>query len=596
MSIQSSISLIAGLAYIPLFIVLSANRPWQRQKKIFALFLISMMLWSFGGSLFRSELLIDYKMLLAKAVLCFLLAGITLLHYFLRSYCNIKTLGNRLVAVAAGIVLVAIIALIPERISMADGTVPIYGPWVLIMAVYALGLLGYDIYAMIVKLRSTVDPHVHNQLVYLIVGVSVAVVLSAFSATTAGLQYPWSQVGNLLMALLMTYAVVRHQLLDLRLVLRWGLTTLSMLVIGAVAYLLLYLTGRFLLKINVGDLFFLLSIGVALFFGFIIFQMRRPLAVQIDKMFFRDSYAYRKELHNFAKIGIKGVLNLDEFGKELLNLFCGAIRCRQAFLLLPQEKTGDFYIRFSAPSNEDRPSFIMKSDSPVMQWIRRENTYLSKEKLDVEAEFKGLWKEERDSILQLNIQLFLPIVSRGNVIGLLALGEKWNKSRYTLEDIDLSERILGNVATSLEKEYLQDQLRKREQELSLINRLAGVISSSLDVQQVYDAFVAQLKGVVEVDYTAVALIEGNDLFRRSIERRRFGLANRAKGPHGQHRGGVGFDQQETVLRDGPVDRREILDGARVSEARHQVSAVFASCQQGYGTRRPHSGKQETTRL
>ena len=37
---------------------------------------------------------------------------------------------------------------------------------------------------------------------------------------------------------------------------------------------------------------------------------------------------------------------------------------------------------------------------------------------------------------------------------------------------------MANVATSLEKEYLQDQLRKREQELSLINQLAGVISSS----------------------------------------------------------------------------------------------------------------------
>ncbi len=102
------------------------------------------------------------------------------------------------------------------------------------------------------------------------------------------------------------------------------------------------------------------------------------------------------------------------------------------------------------------------------------------------------------------------------MIGLLALGEKQNKGRYTLEEINLSEKTINDVAASLEKEYLQDQLRKREQELSLLNQLAGVISSSLNIQEVYDAFVKELKEIVQVNYTAIALIESNQIYFAAI--------------------------------------------------------------------------------
>ncbi|MDD5703985.1 MAG: histidine kinase N-terminal 7TM domain-containing protein, partial [Dehalococcoidales bacterium] len=226
MNIQSLISLLAGLAYIPLFIVVGTNRPWQRQKKFFALFLVSMMLWSFGGSLFRSDYLIDYKIFLAKIVLCFLLLGITNMHYFLQTYydTNTRSINNLLVYLGFSIVLMVIIFLIPQSISIDGVIFPVYGPWVYVMTIYGFGLLGYDIYVLGSKLRSTVNPVVHNQLIYLTAGVGIAVIFTGFSATTLGQQYPWAQVGNLLMALLMTYAVLKHHLLVLRLVLRRGLT------------------------------------------------------------------------------------------------------------------------------------------------------------------------------------------------------------------------------------------------------------------------------------------------------------------------------------------------------------------------------------
>ena len=93
MNIYSLISLIATLAYVPLFLILIANRPWQRQKQTFAVFLMAIMLWGLGGFLFRSDYLVAEKIYIAKAILCICTLVITSLHYYLRTYYEKKAPG-----------------------------------------------------------------------------------------------------------------------------------------------------------------------------------------------------------------------------------------------------------------------------------------------------------------------------------------------------------------------------------------------------------------------------------------------------------------------------------------------------------------------
>jgi diguanylate cyclase (GGDEF)-like protein len=516
MNIQSLIPLIAAIAYIPLLVVLYANRPWQRQKQVFALFLVAAMMWSFADSLFRSDFLADGKTVIAMVILCIVAFCATELHYFLRTYYETKKPGIPVAYIIMALSFIWIILFVPERVTVDKGVAPVYGIWVYPLLASYIVLIGRDVYILIKKVRTLVDPVVRNQLVYLLVSIFISAMIIVFSTGRMVQDYPLAHVGNFIMALLLTYTVIKHQLLDLRIVLRRSLAIVSMIAIGAGICLLLYVIGHFLLHIEIITVNFLLGIAAALLIAFVIYQLRHIAIGLIDKLFYRDSYEYRQKLKDFTENRIRGVLNLDEMGNELLNLLCGAIRCRQAYLMLPHEDTGDFYVRFSVGPTQVVLSFSVKNDSPIIQWLQKTKTYLPKERLDIAPEFKGLWKEELESIAQLNIQMFVPVISRNYVIGLLALGEKQNNNRYSLEDINYCERIINNTATSLEKEYLQDQLRKREHELSLINRLAGVISSSLNIQEVYDAFAGELQDVVETDYTAICLIEGNEIYFAAV--------------------------------------------------------------------------------
>ncbi len=325
-----------------------------------------------------------------------------------------------------------------------------------------------------------------------------------------------AQVGNCILAFILTYTVIRHRLLDLRLIARRGLSLLLMAIVGIGVYLVLFAVAHVLFNIEIVPSNLVLGMGIALIITLVILQIRSFTSSQIDKLFYRESYSYRRQLNSLVRDRIRRLISLDELGSELLTLLSGSLRSKKAFLLLPQEDGADFYVRFALPPISNGADFTIKKDSPLLEWLAKENTYLPRETLEIAPEFKGLWNEEKETIRRLDIQLFLPIVNRGKMIGLMMLGERVDKRRYTLEDINLAERVIRDIATSLEKEYLQDQLRKREQELSLINQLAAVISSSLNINDVYDAFADELQEVVEADYTAICLIEDNEIYFAAV--------------------------------------------------------------------------------
>ena len=199
MNIYSLISLIATLAYVPLFLILVANRPWQRQKQTFAVFLTAIMLWGLGGFLFRSDYLVNEKLYLAKAILCILLLVITSLHYYLRTYYEKRAPGFPLAYIVTALLFVVVLLFMPEGVILGEIAVPVYGGWLYLLAAYGAGILGWDIYQLVKKIRTTSDPVIHNQLVYLLLGISILIVFAISSFSSFGQEFPLVHVGNFLM-------------------------------------------------------------------------------------------------------------------------------------------------------------------------------------------------------------------------------------------------------------------------------------------------------------------------------------------------------------------------------------------------------------
>ncbi len=514
MGLQEIIPLLAAIAYMPLLIILLFNRPWRKQNTLFALYLTAAMTWGLSTLLLRSETLLEHKLVLFRInIFCFVWVTVQY-YYFLRFYLHqsgggIMRFGYAMLALIA---IAAILGYLPEDVTFQAGVVsPSSGWWIILVAIPLSVILATILYLLIRRLRVSTDPIERNRIVYLLAGIGIVSALVLASIPPLGDTFPFAHIGHLINACVLTYTTLRYQLLDTRLIVRRALTYISL--IGILLFIftswLVLLFYGFRILLNIGSV-----IGVAVLTALtaVTFwsRARAYFYQKTEELFYGKSYDDRQELSDFLRNKIRGVFSLRELSEGLLTPLVKVVGCRQAHMLISESASGDFVAEFSEPTPAPKTVLRIKKNSPIAEWLKRENRYLTRETLDIHPEFRGLWEEELDRATSLDIELLFPVVSRDNLIGILALSRK-KTGKYSLEDTNFVENIASQVAISLEKEYLQEELRKSEEELSLINRLALVITSSLNIQEIYDAFVSGLRKVLSVDFATVALVEGTEI-------------------------------------------------------------------------------------
>ncbi len=513
MNIHALIPLIAAITYIPLFAILLANRPWQRQQRIFLLFLIPAILWSLSDTFGRSDFFMPNKLLLVELVFCFGVWMVVQYHYFLCSFYDTRAIRVPLVyGVLAGFIVLAALGYVPRGIDItASGIHVDYGNWMLLPAAVLLIVVGKDIYSLWQKRRISANIAERNQISYLFLGFAAFAVFSIVSLSAPfGGEYPLAHIGNLAMACTLTYAVVAHHLLDVRVIFRRALLWFSLGVVGVVTYLGLFFLAHRILGFDISDNIVAAAISIAVITAISVYKLLGILSVKIDQAFVGEKYTYRKRLSEFIS-KIHDVPTLEHFGSQFTSLLSQAVACRNACLLLP--KDGDFTARFTYPPVEDNPMGRLKlrQDSPIIVWLRQKAQLLPTRNLSILSEFQGLWQEEKERIQSAKLEMFVPVMNRGELVAVLAVGDKQTSQLYTVEDIDLLDSVASRVAASMEKEYFHEQLREQDRELALINRLTTIITSSVSIAEIFEGFADELRSFADVDWATIALIEGDEL-------------------------------------------------------------------------------------
>ena len=515
MNTHTLVPLIATIAYIPLLAILLVNRPWQSRQKLFFLFLVPAILWSASDIVFRSAFFMQDKLLLVKIVLCVAIWMIIQYRYFLQSFykSDVAKKPFAYIILAAFIGLVAL-GYVPQSITVtADNILVDYGVWIVVTAAALLIIVGRDMYYLIRKLKVSANPEERNQIIYLFLGLICLAIFGVVTFQFSAQGYPVGHIGNFLNACVLTYAVVAHHLLDIRIIFRRALMYLGLYGAGLAIILLFFLLGHLLFGFEPDfvTLGLAVGIGVPVIF-FLAYRVRDVLQRKVEEAFIGERYPYRKQLADFVT-KIHNAPTLEHFGSEFISLLSQSINCRRACLLLPPAGNGGFSARFIYPPVEDNPmsKFKLRQDSPIVTWLKQENTILPGRNLSIFPEFQSIWQEEREEIRLTNVAIFVPLTNRGELVAVLAVGERSDGKLFAVEDIDLLESIAAQVAASMEKEYFHEQLREQDKEITLINRLTTIITSNVSIQEIFEGFAQELKKVVDVDWSTIALIDGNEL-------------------------------------------------------------------------------------
>ena len=273
----------------------------------------------------------------------------------------------------------------------------------------------------------------------------------------------WLAVGAgglvMLFPLSFAYAIVRHQVIPVSLIIRRsvqyllaknGLRVILILPIIGLLMSILANRGR-----TLGDLLFHSSIYFYLLFTVTLafsLMVRRRLSEWIDRRFFREAYNQEKILRELTD-DLKRFDTVLEMSKHVSEQVERALHPEHLYLFIRQEEKSDLLLGYSSGVT-NKPTLRIPAEFRLLRFMENECRA---------ADFPFLGKQylpfvESAWLAGLGTKLIVPISNtNGRLTGLLLLGEKKSQVPYTATD----RQILETVASQFALTYENVQLKRR---------------------------------------------------------------------------------------------------------------------------------------
>ena len=282
----------------------------------------------------------------------------------------------------------------------------------------------------------------------------------------------WYLPGNpirLFAAALGTLVIVTHDPPDLREVARRVLTY----IITTLVIVAFYLAGTtasqriFTALPNYNPL--LVGAGIAMLLSFIFTPLLSVVRKWVNGWFNLQEFHASRTLHAYSE-QISNILDMQKLASMAVGLIIERMNITRGFLfLVDREKNPDvkaYHLRaVRSPGERQLKIITLMEDHPIVKHLLTDQRPLLQYDLDLLPIYKSVSQADREWFTYLEAEVYLPIFSKREWIGLLALGAKISGNRYTPDDLVTLSALASQTAVALENARLVDNLVQLNTEL-----------------------------------------------------------------------------------------------------------------------------------
>lgn len=462
--------------FVNLFLATLVLRSGWRNPlhQVFGAFLVFLGLWGLTIFGMRSSTSQDDAFIWERLVVVIVSFSATTLFHFVVSFTRHQT-GRRIVpALYLGSMLLTLFSLTNLIVTgmqlKSYGYAPILGP---LFPIYSISIYGPIFWSMLVLVRGyrAALSKERRQHAYVIAGI----LCSLIGGTTDYLPalgvpiYPLGIVGNIFFGLFATIAVVWHRLLDPMVVMRKGFAYITMSTFIMMFYGLALWGFGLIFKEQASEATTLASMAAIVVVAIIIQPAVAKAQQWIDRLFQRERWDYLEALKRFAT-ETWDVRELAKLSSSLVSIVTHAMQSERVFLMLPSP-AGDKFVVVEDTAPELGSSLSIPGNSPLVMWLTVNNKVLRPDDLLLDPYLRILNPREKDAIDEAGATILVPLKSKDELTGILALGPKLAGGDYTLEDMDLLRAVSRQAATSIENARLYAREMERLAQLEDLERL-----------------------------------------------------------------------------------------------------------------------------
>lgn len=305
----------------------------------------------------------------------------------------------------------------------------------------------------------TTQPLHRNRLLYWFLAIIF------FTITSLSFFFGGPVVGGFLRLLAaggLTSIIVNHRLPDVRRNARQALTYALISLVSAIAYVLVITVLEVGLRSVYGTNDWLIFAVTVLFVAVLLqplIQLLQRVAVQRR---LGTPYDSAEAVRNYGA-SISNILNIERLAQKVTALVSETMGTESVRLLLvDHDRVADrLTYRLHTIANEaQQPVLVgtLSTDNPVAMYLAMNDRPLAQYDIDLLPRYRKMPAEERRWLTDLHIDVYVPIHSRGQWIGLLTLGQKLTADRYFDGDMQLLNTLADQTAIALENARLVSDL------------------------------------------------------------------------------------------------------------------------------------------
>jgi len=384
-----------------------------------------------------------------------------------------------------------------------EGTNTILGPLIILNLLYVLIVPVFSVVILIKKYKRSIGIE-KQQLTYVLLGLFFSVFFAVIFSVILPLLFThnsstskFAPLATLLLVGFATYAIIKHRLLDIRIIVLRTITySLSVVFVSAFVVFIGILLPNLINNLVLQSI---IAVFISIFIVIILNPLKRLIGRATDKIFFKATIDYKLFAKNLVDI-VNKEIDLEALIREIDHQLITTLKLENSRIILPNT-SGVTYL----PLHRAEHHYYLDSTSNLVTYLKKDKRIVVLDALErrIEDTKEAIEREELEKskvdIDKMNAAVVAPIVTDNRLAAILILGNKKSGDNFNQEDINLLELLGPQLASAIEKSRLYDQIRrfniKLQKEIAISTE--GLRKANEDLQD-RNRFLTSLQAVTQL--------------------------------------------------------------------------------------------------
>jgi signal transduction histidine kinase len=498
-----TIILLTALINIVLGVISYNKNPKSATHRLLTSLTIIFALWSIANYFSLNSSTSEDTLFWIRAVM-FITAPLgPVLYLFIKTFPNAEFKINKkflyvLTYLTIFVMAIAFTPLLFSGVTIAEQITPTPGPGILLFAFLFVGMPLLGFIELIKKYRRSQGIE-KLQLKYLIAGISETFALLILTNFIAVIVFRYSgfvifgPMFSLILVGFITYAIIRHRLLEVRIILaRSVLYTILIILIAGMYAFGVYLVSQYIFRFSINTQRMVIYTVLALFVAFTLSPLRGFIEGLTNKIFFKGKYNPNTLAFQLTNI-IASTISLNDLTRKTLKKLISELRITHGAFVIYSGRKFTIYPQGASHYEHERKTI---------------DALYNLKRLTIFDEEKN--NKVKEIMRILDVAVIMPLFERSEKTGILLLGEKKTGQIYSQQDITVLGIFGSAISIAIQNAKSYEAIRNfnvtlKEEVQRATKDLKNANIKLKDLSKQKDDFIAMASHELKTPVTSIKL-------------------------------------------------------------------------------------------